>query len=291
MLTRIATAFYTEPWLIREDVHRDLGQVLQSRLRSGDILTPVPNGLNRTGHDLHLAAPGGLNTRTAPEPPPGMMIEDGIALGTVRGIMGKHLSLMEMLCAGGYDTALLERQCLELQGRDDVHTVVYVFDTPGGRAVGAPEAASLMKELADTGKRVCAFLDQEACSAGYYVASSCDVIAATPSSIVGSIGAYSAFLDRTRQLELEGLKLEVFSDGKYKGMGLPGTSLSDEQRKFFAERTKKIGDQFKQWVTDRRPQVNKEILNGIFMSAEEGVSHGLVDEIHLTLDHFLSTLL
>lgn len=290
MLTRIATAFYTEPWLIREDVHRDLGQVLQSRLQSGDILTPLHTELHRTDGALHLVAPRYANSKQ-PDAPPGMMIEDGIALGTVRGIMGKHLSLMEMLCAGGYDTALLEQQCLELQGRDDVHTVVYVFDTPGGRAVGAPEAASLVADLAGTGKRVCAFLDMEACSAGYWVASACDVIAATPSSIVGSIGAYSAFLDRTRQLELEGLKLEVFSDGQYKGMGLPGTALSAEQRKFFSDRTQRIGDQFKSWVTEHRPQVNKEILNGMFMSADDGLSHGLVDEIHLTLDHFLSTLL
>lgn len=268
----IASAFYGEPWLILPAVHAELGAILAPRLKSGKI-----------AEDMAAAM------QAKPSAPEGVHIEDGVALLRMGGVMGKHLSMMEG-CMGGYDLARFERQMLELQHRDDVHTIVASLDSPGGRAVGVHEAASLAAEVAEE-KRMIAYVDTQACSACYYVAAGFSEIYAGESATVGSIGAYSAFLDQSRALEMEGLKLEVFSSAEFKATGMPGTALTKNQRDFMQSRVDKLGGKFRDFVKARRPQVAEGALNGSYMTAEEGLDAGLVDALHPTLAHLLAAIL
>ncbi|MFK5920923.1 MAG: S49 family peptidase [Verrucomicrobiota bacterium] len=270
-LHRIATKFYSEPWLIREDQHASMGKVLHSHLM----------GRVNTAH----AAPV---ERTSP--PPGVLIADGFALNRVAGVIGKHLSFMEMECGGGYDLALLERQCAELKQRDDVHTVVTTFNTPGGIATSVGEGAELIRELAET-KRTIAYVDNMACSAGYYLASACDEIYAGPSAIVGSISAYIAILDESRAWEMDGLKMELFTDGDLKAGGMPGKTLSDKQRAFFQERVTQVGGEFKAFVRSRRPHLAEAMYQGGYYSGQGALDAGLVDGFFLTIDHLFANLI
>ncbi len=268
----IASAFYGEPWLILPSVHAEIGAILAPRIRSGAI-----------AEDMAAA----MQQKTPA--PPGVQIEEGIAFLRMAGVMGKHLSMMES-CYGGYDLALYERQMLELKHRDDVHTIVLSLDSPGGRAVGTHEAAVLTREVGEE-KRLVAYLDTQAASACYYIAAACAEIYAGESATVGSIGAYSAFLDQSRALEMEGLKLEVFSSAEYKATGMPGTSLTKNQRAFLQARVDKLGGKFRAFVQECRPHVSDAALNGSYMTAEEGLDAGLVDGLHPTLSHLLADIL
>ena len=58
---------------------------------------------------------------------------------------------------------------------EEVHTVVLLFDSPGGCSVGLPESADAILELAET-KRVVSFTDYQCCSAAYYLACATDGI-------------------------------------------------------------------------------------------------------------------
>lgn len=275
----LASAFYGEPWLIRADVHAEIGGLLSARLKSGQI-----------ADDMATAKMESLRSRNERrDDPRGVEIQDGVAFLRMAGIMGKHLSLMES-CFGGYDLAGFEHQMLELMHRDDVHTIVMSVDSPGGRAVGTHEAATLMAEVSES-KRTVAYVDTQSASACYYVASACREIYAGESATVGSIGAYCAFLDESRAFEMEGLKIEVFSSGEYKAMGMPGTSLTANQRAFLQNRITKMGDKFKGFVQEQRPHVSESALNGSFMPAAEGLDAGLVDGLYPTMAHMLEDVL
>lgn len=268
----IASAFYGEPWLILPAVHAEIGAILAPRIKSGAIAEDMAAAMQAKS--------------PAPE---GVHIEDGIGFLRMGGVMGKHLSMMES-CYGGYDLARYERQMLELKHRDDVHTIVLSLDSPGGRAVGTHEAAQLTQEVAQE-KRLIAYLDTQAASACYYVAAACTEIYAGESSTVGSIGAYSAFLDQSRALEMEGMKMEVFSSAEYKATGMPGTALTANQKKFMQARVDKLGGKFKAFVQACRPHVSEGALNGSYMTAEEGLDAGLVDGLYPTLSHLLAEVL
>jgi ClpP class serine protease len=269
---QIASAFYGEPWLILPAVHAEIGSILAPRMKSGAI-----------AEDMAAA----MQTKAAP--PEGVQIQDGVGFLRMGGVLGKHLSMMES-CYGGYDLARYEMQMLELAHRDDVHTIVISMNSPGGRAVGTHEAAQLTQEVA-LGKRVIGYLDTQAASACYYVAAACTEIYAGESSTVGSIGAYSAFLDQSRALEMAGLKIEVFSSAEYKSTGMPGTALTANQRTFMKSRVVTLGNKFKAFVQACRPHVSEAALNGSYMTGEEGLDAGLVDGLYPTLSHMLSEVL
>lgn len=268
----IASAFYGEPWLILPAVHAEIGAILAPRIKSGAIAEDMVAAMQNK-------APA----------PPGVQIEDGVALLRMGGVIGKHLSLMES-CYGGYDLALYERQMLELKHRDDVHTIVVELDSPGGRAVGVHEAGVLAAEIAQE-KRLVGYINTQAASACYYAAAPFHEIYAGETATVGSIGCYSAFLDQSRALEMDGLKLEVFSTGELKHVGMPGTVLSAGQRKFMQDRVNELGGKFKEFVKTHRPQVSEGALNGSYMTAAKGLDAGLVDGLYPTLAHMLAAIL
>ena len=59
------------------------------------------------------------------------------------------------------------------------------------------------------------------CSAAYWIGSQATELYATGSAYVGSIGTYLAWLDPSIQMQMNGLQLQLFSAGKFKGIGLP----------------------------------------------------------------------
>ncbi|WP_172682970.1 S49 family peptidase [Verrucomicrobium spinosum] len=79
----------------------------------------------------------------------------------------------------------------------------------------------------------------------YWLASQADVIAAAPSSCIGSIGVYMALLDETRALEMEGYTVNLIKAGKHKAMGASFQKLTDEERAIFQGQVDSIYADFK----------------------------------------------
>jgi len=106
-------------------------------------------------------------------------------------------------------------------------------------------------------------------SAAYWIASQARAIYATPSAQVGSIGVVQAVIDDTAALDAEGIKVEVFSVGKYKAMGAPGTPLTDDQRDLIRSNLAEIAQEFHAAVLARGRSIPAEAMEGQTFSGRQ----------------------
>jgi signal peptide peptidase SppA len=205
-------------------------------------------------------------------------IYNGTAVIPVQGVIGRKFS--EMLYESGVtSTDILDRMIQVAAADPQIKSIMLVFDSPGGMAMGTPEVASTIKR-ATTTKCVMAYADGLLGSAAYWMASQCSAIYATESADVGSIGAYLAVLDQHRAAEMQGIKVRLFNGGAtYKGMGYPGTELTKEQEMILEKRVKTLSDEFKQAVRNGRGNIKDEVMQGQSFSAGEAKANGLVDGI------------
>jgi len=142
------------------------------------------------------------------------------------------------------------------------------IDSPGGTVAGTPELAAAVASLNDS-KPVYAFSSGMMASAAYWIASQARAVYATPSAQVGSIGVVQAVIDDSAALAAEGLKVEVFSVGKYKAMGAPGTSLDDEQRGHIQSNIEETAREFHAAVLARGRSIPPEAMEGQTFSGRQ----------------------
>jgi ClpP class serine protease len=124
-------------------------------------------------------------------------------------------------------------------------------------------------------KPVYAFTSGLMCSAAYWIASQARAIYATPSAQVGSIGVVQAVIDNTAALDKAGLRVEVFSVGKYKAMGAPGTPLTDDQRELIQSNLAEIAKEFHDAVLSRGRAIPAEAMEGQTFSGKQAQRHNL----------------
>lgn len=222
----------------------------------------------------------------APSPPippsdkTGVSIKDGLATVALHGTMLRVIppalrakaALYGVRLCGMEETGEALRQ---IAREPSVHTVLLDMDSPGGTVNGTPELGEAVRALAAT-RHVYAYTAGQCCSAAYWVASQCDAIYAAPSACVGSIGVILPLLDSSALYDKNGLKLEVFSAGKYKGIGLAGCSLTEEQRALLTQKVQTIWAEFRQAVTCRR-EIAPADMEGQSFYGQEAWKKGLVD--------------
>lgn len=148
----------------------------------------------------------------------------GVGLLRVWGVIGKHLSWLDMAC-GGCDLQHIDRALDALASEQNLKALVVDFRSPGGGVAGVKETA---EKLATFGAPVYAYTEEMCASAAYWLASACrGGIYCAPTATVGSIGVYCAAIDRSAQLEAAGIAVKVFRTGPYKAINLMGRGLSD----------------------------------------------------------------
>ena len=192
----------------------------------------------------------------------------------VFGVVGKHLSSMEILC-GGLDVDALCSVVDAAVADESVEQAVLWFNSPGGVVTGVPEAARRIA-AANKHKKFYAYTDGMCCSAAYWLAAQCEHIFAAPSSDVGSIGVYLSWIDQTDAALEQGLKLELIKAGDFKAMGHPLQHLSDEERNMLQAEVDEIWDMFKAACTATR-SLDDSTMQGQTFSYDSQLSSGLVD--------------
>ncbi len=195
----------------------------------------------------------------------------------IKGAIDRQLSAMDRLCSDATDVEDVQAALQKAAESPDVAGVVLDINSPGGSVLGVEETAAMVAGL---GKPSIAYIGGLGCSAAYYIAAGASAIYADPSSIVGSIGVYSAMLDQTRRYEQAGVKVDVIkSEGSpLKGAGIPGTSLSPEQRAAMQDQVDHIYSKFAGFVKSRR-RVKAEALNGGDWTGDKAKELGLVDSL------------
>ncbi len=172
---------------------------------------------------------------------------------------------------------------LERYGSDPyVKAIVLRIESPGGGVAAAQEIYNAVLKLKEKNKKVVTSMGAVAASGGYYIACASDRIVANPGTITGSIGVIAQFINFEELLSKLGLKGYVIKSGRYKDVGSPFRSMSEDERKLVQEVIDDIHSQFVTAVSEsRKIELEKviEIADGRFFSGRRAKEIGLIDEL------------
>ncbi len=169
-------------------------------------------------------------------------IGDNIALIRIVGQMQKGSSKF-----GGTSTIRVRRALRQALAKPDVKGIMLSIDTPGGTAAGTLELADDVA-AAQARKPVHAYIEDLGASAAYWVASQAGRLSANRPGEIGSIGTFGVIEDLTDAAEQMGIKVHLISTGPYKGMGYPGTPVTEEHLAYVQELVEDINETFLQSV-------------------------------------------
>jgi len=269
-IPRIISKVIGEPWLITTEKHHAILSALEARL-AGDFSTVGDYERDPDNHEREEYREFQIASGT-------------LAVIPVHGILGKHLSSLEMAC-GGCSLDTIQSQIKTALNSPRISKVLLDIHSPGGTVTGTPETADMIRELR-TKKPVWAFTDSDACSGALWLGSQADLFYASESAEVGSCGVRMVLLDITEQLKDEGVKVNAIYSGKYKMLGASFKPLSDDEREMLQAESDRIHAQFKAAVKTVR-NVDDEHLQGQIFRGEEASGIGMVDGVVRDLDEVI----
>lgn len=278
-LQHIIQAVFGEPWLISEQGHAAIVRTLEAHLPElaklglGDPEMKRPDGSGYCG--MAVASPQ-------------MTIENGVAIIPVGGVLASKITAIER-GGGAVDYRDIINDLREAVEDSEVDRIVLDVDSPGGTVLGCEECYQAVRAAADE-KHLIAFTAGKMCSAALKISLPAHEIVATPSAAVGSVGVFSAFTDYSEMAKKLGINVEVFTSGKYKGMGLAGTSLSTAQRVHLQDQVDTLANEFKAQVLEHRYSVRPEAMEGQVFSGSRAISAGYVDSLANSIEDMLERI-
>ncbi len=269
-LNRIISTVYNTPWLIRstelDNYSRQLNAILEGKIE-------VPTKAHKVDSDNEAVINTSLDTQ---------LIYNDVQYIEIVGTVGKGVSQMDIECGGVCDILTVQDQLLSVLDNPSIKTLGIYFDTPGGTVTQVPETAEIIRELSKK-INVVGYSDGLCCSAGYWLASQCNQFYCSPSSIIGSVGCYTLYLDETKAMEIEGIKVNAFKSGKYKLTGASFLVMTDEEKKLIQAESDELGAQFRQVVKSTRSILDDNLEAQCFSGATttlNGYSDGNLNTTH-----------
>jgi protease-4 len=181
-----------------------------------------------------------------------------------------------------YDESASEDIVLAIESAESEPTtkaILLEIDSTGGDIVAAEEVANALKNAT---KPTVALIRGYGDSAAYYSATGADIIFASKSSDVGSIGVTMSYLDYSKQNEKEGMTYNSLSTGKYKDYGDPDKLLTADERRILERDLKILHENFVSDVaTNRKMDINKvrQLADGSSVPGQMALDNGLIDRI------------
>lgn len=204
-----------------------------------------------------------------------------IGIIPVHGMIEQRLSMMGVMM-GGVQVIDLEAEFAALLSNPNVSTVAFSFSTPGGSSHGIEAFGDSIYRGREK-KRVVGLVDSMAASAGYWLASACSSIIASPGSDAGSIGCYCAHEDISKALQYEGINITLVSAGRFKTEGHPFAPLDAEAYRYLQASVNEVYDAFIDAVARNRDKSTVGVKNGYgqgrLLSADRALEAGMVDVI------------
>lgn len=264
----------TQPWLINEQFAQSIMPMVNSFIKgdstafnqiasptSKHVLTPDGTTLRDNewrGIDSFVMAP-----------------EGSIAVMDIQGVIFK-----ETQACGPLGTSILMQQFNQAKANPNIIGIILVTDTPGGQVAGTHDFA---QEIASSKKPVVSFVNNMACSAGYWISSAASHIMASNELVqIGSIGVMCSVVDDSARMEKEGYKIRTVyatnSTQKNKpyidALNGDDTLLVDELDQINAVFAKTISKNRKGKIAN-----NESIFEGKVFNAKEAKKLGLIDSI------------
>jgi signal peptide peptidase SppA len=167
--------------------------------------------------------------------------------------------------------------------------IVLDVDSPGGSVYGVQELADKVY-AARRSKPVVAVANAVAASAAYYVAAQASELIVTPSGAVGSVGVYLMHVDRSGEMDKQGVRVTFVSAGERKTAGNEFAPLDDAGREEMDRAVQGYYRQFLAAVARGRntstERVRSDFGKGGMLLAAEAVRAGMADRVG-TLDAVL----
>lgn len=222
----------------------------------------------------------------------------GVAVVPISGMIMKGATSFQESCMGAVSTERIQHAIGQATADKNIKTLVLDIGSPGGQVTGVSELAKSIKAFSDArGRNVYAFTDTMAASAAYWLASQANEIVMTQSAQVGSVGTYLAWLNENVRMQTQGVKLELFSAGKYKGLGLPGKELSQDDRVYLQQRVDDLNAQFVSAVKEGRPKISQSGVTDAAMypgvstiGGASAIAHNMADGIASSWEEFVALL-
>ena len=198
----------------------------------------------------------------------------------------KHDLKLGIIYFAGYVTPQsldsLEHE-LRTEAELDSDVIVLYIRSPGGYVFRVPETARLIEKITET-KPVIAYTDVVLASAAYWLASSCDAIYASPSSYIGSIGAYVEHYNYEGYYKKYGIDHKVFRSGDRKARTLDG-QIDDQEIAEIQAGVEATHSQFIEHVLKHR-KIDLEHMQGQTFEGSGAFAINMVDGLFDSFDDF-----
>jgi protease-4 len=194
--------------------------------------------------------------------------------------VGPRIGVVELTGTIG-DSRDVVGQLHELRKDRSIKAIVLRIDSPGGAVAPSQEIYRAVLRTKKDKKVVCSMATLAA-SGGYYVASACDKIYASPGTITGSIGVISEFPHVQGLLALAHVEVDTIKSGALKDLGSPLRAMSEPERAYFQRFVDGVYEQFLDDVAAARKldkEALRKIADGRILSGKEALAHHLVDEL------------
>jgi ClpP class serine protease len=174
----------------------------------------------------------------------------------------------------------------------DAKGVVLRIDSPGGDFAGCLELSKAIRAAALAAeKRVCAYTDSIALSAGYALACAASEIYITTSAFVGSVGVWAPLQDQTALDRAMGLNIAIVSSGEQKAERNPHVPITETSIANLQEEVNAMAALFFATVAEQRglPVERVVALQGSQQFGNQALQSGLADYVVNDWAAFLKT--
>ena len=117
------------------------------------------------------------------------------------------------------------------------------------------------------------------CSAAFWIGAACDVLTCSPSSMVGSVGVISSYVDSSAAMQSAGLKQHIFRKPGLKAAGSGNEALSTDQIDSINRGLDAAYQMFRTFVEKRRPRATGEAYSGEAWLGAAALRLRLVDSV------------
>lgn len=169
--------------------------------------------------------------------------------------------------------------------------VIVLLDSPGGSVAHYGLAADQLQRLRNKKIPLTICVDKMAGSGGYLMACVANQILASPFAFIGSIGVIFGLPNIHDYLKKHDIRYEEITAGKFKRTLTPFGEVTEEKKERLKQQLSLIHEQFKNFVSKYRSQVDLEkVATGEAWLAEEALKKGLVDKIQCSDDYILEQI-
>jgi len=205
------------------------------------------------------------------------LTEDGICVIPIGGTLVHRSSWMDAACGMRSYAALADDLDMAMEG--NCRGVMLRLDSPGGECAGLFALADKLAAVA-AAKPLWGVVDDMACSAAYLLASHCERLYISETSVVGSIGVIAQHLDQSGWDKKNGLRYTAIFAGARKNDGTPHEALSDPALQNLQAEVDRIYGLFVDRVAAQRRETVESIRaqEAQVYTAQAAIDAGLADE-------------